>query len=529
MGLKHIVVGSGPAGISCAVALLAAGREVLMVDGGAKLESAQHSKLIKLSEMPPSAWHGDNVSWMREGIQAAVEGIPLKLAYGSNYPYQPMPGAPAVEGEGINTKYSLGKGGLSTVWGTSVLPFAQADMHGWPISADDLAPHYRSVLGFMPVSQTVDALEEFFPTYAPGDDMPTSAQALALLAKLNQNAVSLRRKGIVFGRSRIAMNASGKGRKGPCVRCGLCMYGCPYELLYSSGYTVDELLANPRFQYAPGNVVQRVEETSAGVQVHTITSDGSAAVLEGARVFVGAGVLATTALMLRSLEAYDQAVTLYESHYFLLPMLRLASVPDFERGNLHTLAQLFIEVMDKSLSPNTIHLQTYTYNDLFEEPIAEKLGVASKVFPWKAFLSRLYLFQGFFHSDQSPITEARLQRTGDTDVLRLKATIKPETKVLLNRLIKKLTGLLGSTGLVPLFPLLREGEPGRGFHTGSSFPMSLSPSGFESDLLGRPCGLRRVHVVDSSVLPSIPATTITLTVMANAHRIGTLAGREEEA
>jgi choline dehydrogenase-like flavoprotein len=32
--------------------------------------------------------------------------------------------------------------------------------------------------------------------------------------------------------------------------------------------------------------------------------------------------------------------------------------------------------------------------------------------------------------------------------------------------------------------------------------------------------LHRVHVVDASVLPSVPATTITYTIMANAHRIG---------
>ena len=71
---------------------------------------------------------------------------------------------------------------------------------------------------------------------------------------------------------------------------------------------------------------------------------------------------------------------------------------------------------------------------------------------------------------------------------------------------------------------MREGEPGRGFHTGCSFPMSAAPKGFESDLLGRVAGLKRVHIVDSSVLPSIPATTITFTVMANAHRIGQAVG-----
>ena len=40
------------------------------------------------------------------------------------------------------------------------------------------------------------------------------------------------------------------------------------------------------------------------------------------------------------------------------------------------------------------------------------------------------------------------------------------------------------------------------------------------DPLGRPQGWSRVHAVDASVLPSVPATTITFSVMANAHRIG---------
>ena len=49
--------------------------------------------------------------------------------------------------------------------------------------------------------------------------------------------------------------------------------------------------------------------------------------------------------------------------------------------------------------------------------------------------------------------------------------------------------------------------------------MRRDPDARESDLLGRPMGLARVHLVDSSVFPTIPATNITLTLMANAHRI----------
>jgi choline dehydrogenase-like flavoprotein len=53
--------------------------------------------------------------------------------------------------------------------------------------------------------------------------------------------------------------------------------------------------------------------------------------------------------------------------------------------------------------------------------------------------------------------------------------------------------------------------------------MRRNPGAFEVDLQGRPTGFSRVHLVDASVFPSLPATTITLSVMANAHRIGSVA------
>jgi choline dehydrogenase-like flavoprotein len=53
--------------------------------------------------------------------------------------------------------------------------------------------------------------------------------------------------------------------------------------------------------------------------------------------------------------------------------------------------------------------------------------------------------------------------------------------------------------------------------------MRENPGPFQTDLLGRPTGFSQVHVVDASVFPSLPATTITLSVMANAHRIGSAA------
>jgi choline dehydrogenase-like flavoprotein len=82
---------------------------------------------------------------------------------------------------------------------------------------------------------------------------------------------------------------------------------------------------------------------------------------------------------------------------------------------------------------------------------------------------------------------------------------------------------------IPLLPLLQMGKPGEGAHVGGTFPMRHTPGELETDILGRLMGMRRTHIVDASVFPSVPSTTITLSVMANAHRIGSLYERKPNA
>jgi len=102
--------------------------------------------------------------------------------------------------------------------------------------------------------------------------------------------------------------------------------------------------------------------------------------------------------------------------------------------------------------------------------------------------------------------------------------LNPFTAKAQDRLIRKLLRSSRHLGFAPLLPLVQKTSPGRGFHNGGSFPMGAKPQGLMSDTLGRPLGWSRIHVIDSSVFPTIPAATITYTAMANAHRIASLAG-----
>jgi hypothetical protein len=243
---------------------------------------------------------------------------------------------------------------------------------------------------------------------------------------------------------------------------------------------------------------------------------------EAERVYVACGAVATTRLLLASLEAFDRPVRMLDSQYFLLPLLRFRAVPSPRRETLHTMAQLFLELRHASVAPRNVHLQVYGYSDLFAALFDRLLGpLARPLSPAvDALLARMLVIQGYLHSEQSPSIRVRLVREGEIGRLVLEAEANPVTRPTLRRVVRHLLRHAGDLRAVALAPALQVSPAGRGFHSGGSFPMRASPGAFESDLLGRPRGFQRVHAVDATVFPSIPSTTITFSVMANAHRIG---------
>jgi len=130
--------------------------------------------------------------------------------------------------------------------------------------------------------------------------------------------------------------------------------------------------------------------------------------------------------------------------------------------------------------------------------------------------------QGFLHSQHSSRIAVRLKKDpgSGTERLELRAELNPAARAQVRKLVFQLCKSARLTGALPLPMMLKFAEPGRSFHCGGAFPMCAAPRGFQTDLLGRLPGWRRVHAVDATVFPSIPATTITLSAMANAHRIG---------
>lgn len=462
-----------------------------MLDGGRLLEPERVRVVEALGAVEPESWDAEVLAELRASFPVDVDTLPLKPAFGSLYPYSEE----GLRAEGVAAVSSRAVGGLSTVWGAALMPYGAREHEGWPFGPDELEQHYRSVFGFVPLAGEEDALAAEFPLYGDAKRLDATPQVEALLA-------DLRRSGVLAGRSRLAV------RVDACRYVGLCMIGCPYGAIWSSASTLPLLDVDHR----PGAVVASFEERGDVVRVRLAGGDE----LVTERLYLATGALESTRLVLASLGLVDRELQMLDSAYYTVPLLRRrgARVSPATAGN--TLAQAFVELDDPSVSAHRVHLQLYGFNDLMLRAVAAKARLPERAAQrlLAPLLGRLFYLQGYLHSDESARITCRLDGDG---VLIVEAPTPDRDRP--RRVLAALRSL--RLGIEPLTPMLQAWPAGKGFHHGGSLPMRESPGELESDLLGRPGGLRRVHVVDAAVLPTVPAQTVTLPVMANAHRIGT--------
>ena len=109
------------------------------------------------------------------------------------------------------------------------------------------------------------------------------------------------------------------------------------------------------------------------------------------------------------------------------------------------------------------------------------------------------------HSDNSATIDISIKRHPRAGVEIMAEGVKNgNTRLAIKDVLKKWSWIGKKIGVFPIIPKLSIKPPGRGYHSGGTFPMRVSPKLCESDLLGRPYSFKRVHLVDSSVFPTIP-------------------------
>jgi hypothetical protein len=504
------IVGSGLSGLAAAVALIKRGFRPTILDAGLTPDSAASSIKARLASSEPEFWAAEDLQRMKEIGPPSRNGIPQKLAFGSDIVYRDIDPSttPTLNHASIRRSFALG--GFSNVWGAVIQPFSSEELHHWPIEESQLAPHYTAIFDLMCSS-------------SKGFVNPSS-QARSLYADMASHRRQLEASGIRFDYAQLAVRSADDAERKGCRSCALCLYGCPYDSIFEAGASLSKLVRQGLVSHVPNVVIDRVNTTGAQVRIEgrSVTGD-DVRVFDGSSVFIAAGLLETARIVLNSTNLKNgstRPLRIQTSDIFTLPIVRYSRSRGVSAERLHTLCQLMMNVDDRGISEHPVHLQLYGYNDLYPHILAGKSG--RLLAPFKAatrsLAERLFVAFGYLHSRVSSTLDITPPANG-TGRLMLTGHENQEGRRVAHAVARKLFQNRRFLRMIPIAPQLQFDLPGGSVRNGACFPMRRDPEGLETDVWGSIRALRNVHLIDASVLPAIPAGPIAFTVMANAHRI----------
>ena len=526
--LSHtIIIGSGPAAAGAALAL--AGNpsiRITVVDVGHRLGEEAAAAVERMALLSPQQWHQDDLDLISaQPKDADVRGLPEKRSYGSDFPFLDIGQQSGVRGIGqVNTAVISGAyGGLSNVWGSQVMPFTPATFREWPVSASQMEHHYRAVLRDIPFAGEDDALSERFPLLGRASPLPSLApRTQSVLEAASRHSDTLRRYDILVGRARLAFDSP------QCVRCGLCMTGCPYSLIYTSASTFDRLRLEGRVDYRSGLLAVHLgEEAGRPYVMARELAGGRPHRLDADQVLVACGAVGTTRLVLGSLGIFGQDIELAESVQFVLPMVSMQAVPDPRQTTEFTLNQFNMAVATDDEWLNVAQIHFYPHNPAITEALPRFISTFAGGALVGQVIRHLTVGLGYLPSWASAPLRIRAERAVQLDDLPRLVMQGSDTEwtrtPMLRKVLSKVLRVAPNLDLWPVLPMMLMSAAGKSYHFGGSFPhRTKTVDGLlTTDPMGRLKSWRHIHLVDASVFPNVPATTFTLTIMANAHRIAT--------
>ena len=523
--MKIIIIGAGPAAAGVALALTSNSDSTIQVlDIGGRLEVENDAARARMAEASPKGWAADDlraISLMP--VPSEHHRIPEKRNFGSDFPFRNFGQLDGLRSEaGVNSRVISGAyGGFSNTWGAQTMVFSDATFNDWPFPRGDLEFDYRAILRTIPYSGEDDDLAEYFPLWAAADPLPPLSEAPhRILNNYERHRLRVRRQGVLLGKARLAF----RGRA--CVSCGLCMTGCPYSLVYSASQTFDDLVRQERIEYSGGFVALHLgEEAGRPFVVARSLTSGGIETFRADKVFVASGALGTTRLVAQSLGLWSRRIHVKESAQFVIPLLALRGIKDLSQNGTFTLNQFNIVLPFDETGHDIVQIHGYPYNAAMNDALPSFLTLPTFRGLGSMLLRRLTVGLGYLPSWWSPGFDVSVERPhGERQLAGM--SLLPSTdddsvaRWKLREITRRLVKVAPSLGLLPVVPQITLSAPGKSYHFGGSFPHSRTPKqGEQTDLVGRLHPWRNIHLADASVFPTVPATTFTLSIMANAHRI----------
>lgn len=525
--MSVVVVGSGLAAVGAVKALIARGHRPTLLDIGNRLPSRLAEMQRSMSARETSRWSGEEWQQLAADDTQRERSVPRKLVLGSDYFYSPEQAALTEwdQFEDGSPPWSPARGGFSVGWGAAVLPPAPSDIAEWPVTHAEIMHHMREALNGIPLSEPNDDLSEYFGRLRPSG---TSVLALSRgqaslhdrLLHSGRTSHTTQGKTVLIGQSRL-LTESAPTAQNRCRFCGHCSSGCVYGSIYTAEHDLDRWIRDGSVDYRGESTVFAIREHAGSVNVSYLRND-RIETLDVERVFLAAGAVNSARILINSSHDHPEHTTIHRTGY-AVQMFASPRAIDVKWPEVNTQTSHFVTFRDEKLSPYWAHTQVGQPN----EAILRRLGLRhSNISGARAGAARMAAGRMIsaalnLHSSLGPTYELRVKRTTQgLPTVQTSQTWAAHSRRAISAYSQSLSRILRPAGFFAI-PLARQTSGAAlTYHFGATFPMRREPrASNDTDVLGRPFGWSRVHVVDTSVLPAIPATTVGLLTMANAHRI----------
>lgn len=512
-----IVVGSGPAGVSVTFPLVEAGLQVLMVDGGKRpVVQPPEGDFLSARSNDAEQWKwmvGEDFHALRER-----DSVSPKLRVPTHaYTFDGFGPNNHIEGKDFITVGSLATGGLSNAWGCGVARFSESEMSSFPFADSELTLAYAKVSRRMGISGSVeDDMSDYFglDEYSQ-PPLPMDVQHTHLSQQYLNQRKRLNSQGFKLGRSRVAALSEDISDRQACNLSGSCLWGCRRRSLYSAADDLPALRKHENFSEISGFVVDGLDRFDGNWTVYGHnTSDGERRSISARKVVLAAGTLATTRIVLKTLDL-RRSVPLFScpTAAFLLWLPRqfgASRVSGFGLGQLSfSLAlQENNRAFGSTFATTGIPISEFARH----VPMRRRNGIDLL----RGLLSSCVVGNLFLPGH---LTDAHAGLRADGSLV-VSGGYKREVMPLMDDARRKLRKAYWSLGAMLLPGSFTVGRPGGDIHYAGTLPMNKLPVIGETSEVGEVKGLDGVYVVDGACLPVLPEKSHTLTIMANADRIG---------
>jgi choline dehydrogenase-like flavoprotein len=301
-----IVIGSGPAGVSAACALVDFGVRVLMVDGAPRYDAANSEG------DPPHKMLGRKLEALlpEDGLSPKLR-TPAARKIAEDFSRLNK-----IRGDGFVTVGSMARGGLSRLWGGLVCEFDANDIRDWPISIGQLQPSYKAVTERIGVSGSDSDDMAFFYGHS-GSILPPpelGPSAARLLDRFRRESFDAE---FGLGLARNAILTIDRGDRHACDLRRDCLWGCPNGAVYDSRFDLAVLERRSTFQLTDDARATRLLRTSRGWEVHI--QDGR--ILTAPVIVLAAGALSTAMLVIPLLPDAPAELPLLNNPVAAVPLL----------------------------------------------------------------------------------------------------------------------------------------------------------------------------------------------------------------